>query len=61
MKFRHELKYDAPPDQVYAMLADPAFREASCAAQDVVSAKVDVVPEEAAAFLYLGEGVEEIR
>ena len=26
MKFRHELSYDAPPDQVYAMLADPEFR-----------------------------------
>ena len=24
MKFRHELSYDAPPDQVFAMLADPA-------------------------------------
>lgn len=26
MKFRHELSYDAPPDEVFAMLADPAFR-----------------------------------
>ena len=42
MKFRHELSYDASPDQVFAMLADPAFREAVCAAQDVISAEVDL-------------------
>jgi uncharacterized protein YndB with AHSA1/START domain len=40
MKFRHELTYDAPPAEVFAMLADPAFREAACAAQDVISAEV---------------------
>lgn len=40
MRFRHELVYDAPPDAVFAMLADPAFREAACAAQDVISAEV---------------------
>lgn len=43
MKFRHELPYDATPAKVYAMLADPAFREASCAAQNVVSVDVDIV------------------
>jgi len=42
MKFRHELSYDASPDQVFAMLADPAFREAACAAQDVISAEATV-------------------
>ena len=42
MKFRHELTYDAPPDVVFAMLADPAFREAGCAAAGVVSAEVAV-------------------
>lgn len=40
MKFRHELSYDAGPDRVFEMLADPAFREAVCAAQDVISAEV---------------------
>ncbi|CAB4686126.1 unannotated protein [freshwater metagenome] len=44
MKFRHELTYDAPPADVFAMLADPAFREATCAAQDVVSADVSITP-----------------
>ncbi len=44
MKFRHELSYEASPDQVFAMLADPAFREAVCAAQDVISADVDLAP-----------------
>ena len=42
MKFRHELSYDAPPDQVFAMLADPAFREAACAAMEVISADVQL-------------------
>lgn len=42
MKFRHELTYDASPVEVFAMLADPAFREAGCAAADVVSADVTV-------------------
>jgi uncharacterized protein YndB with AHSA1/START domain len=40
MKFRHELRYDAPPDQVFEMLADPAFRQAACEAQDVISSDV---------------------
>ena len=40
MKFRHELRYDASQADVFAMLADPAFREAACAAQDVISAEV---------------------
>lgn len=40
MRFRHELTYDASPAQVFEMLADPAFREASSVAQDVVSAEV---------------------
>ena len=43
MHFRHELAYDASPDEVYAMLSDPAFREQVAAAQDVVSAEVAVV------------------
>lgn len=40
MKFRHELTYDASPTEVFEMLADPAFREAACKAQDVISADV---------------------
>ena len=27
MKFSHQMKYDAPPADVHAMLADPTFRE----------------------------------
>jgi uncharacterized protein YndB with AHSA1/START domain len=45
MKFRHELTYDAPPAEVFEMLADPAFREASVAAQDVVTGAVDLERE----------------
>lgn len=40
MKFRHELAYDAPPAAVFEMLADPEFRQAACAARDVISAEV---------------------
>ncbi len=50
MKLRHALTYDAPPSEVYAMLADPAFREKVCAAQGVVSADVRLTPA--------GEGFE---
>ena len=42
MRFRHELDYDAPPDQVFEMLADPDFRRAACEAQDVISADVQL-------------------
>ena len=42
MKFRHELSYDAPPEQVYEMLADPEFRRAACAAMEVISADVQI-------------------
>ena len=44
MQARHELPYDATAAEVYAMLADPAFRERVCADQDVVSAEVDITP-----------------
>lgn len=42
MHFRHELSYDADPDAVYEMLADPAFRERVSEALDVVSAEVAI-------------------
>ena len=45
MKFRHELSYDAPPDEVYAMLAAPAFRRQACAAMEVISADVQLDPQ----------------
>ena len=31
MKMRHEIRYDASPADVYAMLSDPAFRQRGCA------------------------------
>jgi carbon monoxide dehydrogenase subunit G len=43
MKFSHEIRYDATPEQVYAMLVDPDFREAVCeAATATVRYDVDV-------------------
>lgn len=44
MKFRKELTYEADPDDVYAMLSDPAFREKVAHAQDVVSVDVQLTP-----------------
>ena len=44
MKFRHALTYDATPDEVFAMLSDPNFREKVCAAQGVVSSEVRLTP-----------------
>jgi uncharacterized protein YndB with AHSA1/START domain len=44
MEFRTELSYDASPDEVFAMLADPAFREQVAEAQDVVSVDVRLTP-----------------
>ncbi|MGN6574525.1 MAG: DUF2505 domain-containing protein [Nocardioides sp.] len=45
MKFRHEIVYDAPAHDVWAMLADPAFRQKSCEAMRVVSANISVDPD----------------
>jgi hypothetical protein len=45
MKFRHELSYDAPPDEVYAMLASAAFRRQACTAMEVISADVQLDPD----------------
>ncbi|GAA1547374.1 DUF2505 domain-containing protein [Nocardioides humi] len=42
MRYNRELAYDAPPAEVFAMLADPAFRERVGAAQGVVSIDVTV-------------------
>jgi uncharacterized protein YndB with AHSA1/START domain len=42
MRHSRELAYDAPPDEVFAMLADPAFREKVGTAQGVVSIEVVV-------------------
>lgn len=44
MRFRRELAYDASPDEVFAMLSDPAFREKVGAAQEVVSIEVTITP-----------------
>jgi uncharacterized protein YndB with AHSA1/START domain len=44
MKIRHQLKYDASPAEVYAMLSDPAFREKVCTAMDTVSHEVSLTP-----------------
>jgi uncharacterized protein DUF2505 len=42
MRFTHKLHYDAPPAQVHAMLADPAFRREVCERIRAVRHDVDV-------------------
>lgn len=44
MKIRHELQYDASPAEVFAMLADPDFREKVCQAQKSNSCTVSIEP-----------------
>jgi len=42
MQFSHELTYDADPEAVAQMLADPAFRESVCAQLHVLRHEVAV-------------------
>ena len=43
---RHEMRYDgATPEQVYAMLADPAFREQVCEFQRYHRHEITITPE----------------
>ena len=44
MKLRHQISYDAPLADVFAMLSDPAFRHASADAMGVISADVTISP-----------------
>jgi hypothetical protein len=45
MKLSHTTTYDAPLDEVYAMLTDPAFRERAARASGVLEVKVDVTAQ----------------
>lgn len=45
MKFEHEIRYDAAPEAVYAMLADPTFREQVCDAQRVLEKTVTITAD----------------
>jgi uncharacterized protein YndB with AHSA1/START domain len=42
MRLRHEITYDAPLADVFAMLSDPAFRQRSAEAMGVISADVSI-------------------
>lgn len=44
MLLRREHTYDATPDEVFDMLADPGFRARVCEAQDVISHDVVITP-----------------
>ena len=49
MLLRHEIVYDAPLADVFAMLSDPMFRQAAAEATGVISAEVAITPS--------GEGI----
>lgn len=42
MRFRHQQRYDAPPAEVHAMLAERAFRDKVCRAQQAHTATVSI-------------------
>jgi hypothetical protein len=42
MRFEHTLRYDASPEEVFAMLGDAAFREQVCEAQHVTECTVKI-------------------
>jgi len=44
MRITHELRYDAPVAEVYAMLGDPGFRAQVCTALHVVRQEITVEP-----------------
>jgi hypothetical protein len=44
MHVRHELAYEAPVGDVYAMLGDPGFRASVCDAMDVAGKDVSISP-----------------
>jgi uncharacterized protein YndB with AHSA1/START domain len=45
MKFEHEITYDAAPDKVHGMLADPAFRQRVCEALRAFRHDVTIEPD----------------
>lgn len=47
MHLRCEMPYDAPPDAVFAMLADPEFRRTVCSDQGVEEVEVTIDREDA--------------
>lgn len=55
MDFHRELAYQAPPQDVFAMLADPAFRKKVAAAQEVVSVDVTSTPNGAGATIVIDQ------
>jgi hypothetical protein len=60
MDFRTELSYDASPDEVFAMLSDPAFREQVAEAQGVVSVDVRLTPTDAG-FSLVNDQVQDTK
>ena len=46
MLLRHEISYAAPLADVFAMLSDPDFRQASATAMGVISADVVITPND---------------
>ena len=61
MKFHKEFRFEAPLADVYAMLADPAFREKVAAAAGADSYEVTVTPDLADGFASVVETQQSSR
>jgi hypothetical protein len=61
MKFHKEFRFEAPLADVYAMLADPAFREKVAAEAGAVSYEVTVTPDLADGFASVVETQQSSR
>jgi uncharacterized protein YndB with AHSA1/START domain len=48
-----EIRYDADPEQVFAMLIDPEFQEAKCVATGSLEHEVDVSPDDDGSFVVI--------
>lgn len=46
MRFSAEIRFDADPHRVFAMIVDPAFQEAKCAASGSIEHEIDVSEHE---------------
>lgn len=55
MKLRHEIVYDAPLGEVFAMLSSPVFRKRSADAMGVISADVSITQKGAGMSVHIDQ------
>lgn len=55
MRFQHQTTYDASAAQVFAMVCDPAFREAVCERQGSLSQTIDIAATDVGARITVNQ------